>query len=63
LYLSYTQPSTYDVVHVTDDSSKTVANEALYCDFHVQHLNVHMNSHISFPLVAKSEIMYISVID
>jgi hypothetical protein len=28
LYLSYTQHSTYDVVQVRDDSSKTVANEA-----------------------------------
>ena len=28
LLYSYTQPSTYDVVQVRDDSSKTVANEA-----------------------------------
>jgi len=28
LQQSYTQPSTYDVVEVRDDSSKTVANEA-----------------------------------
>jgi len=28
LYLSYTQPSTYNVVQVRDDSSKTVDNEA-----------------------------------
>jgi len=27
LHYSYTQPSTYDVVQVRDDSSKTVANE------------------------------------
>jgi hypothetical protein len=28
LHYSYTQPSTYDVVQVRDDNSKTVANEA-----------------------------------
>ena len=28
LHQSYTQPLTYDVVQVRDDSSKTVANEA-----------------------------------
>jgi len=33
-----------------------------YCDLHVQHLNLHKNWHISFLLVAKSEILYISVI-
>ena len=33
-----------------------------YCDFRVQHLNLHKNWHISFPLVVKSEILYISVI-
>jgi len=31
-----------------------------YCDFHIQHLNLHKNWHISFLLVAKSEILYIS---
>ena len=34
-----------------------------YCDFHIQQLNLHKNWHISFLLVAKSEILYISVID
>jgi len=29
-----------------------------YCDFHVQHLNLHKNRHILFLLVAKSEILY-----
>ena len=33
-----------------------------YCDLHVQHLNLHKNWHISFLPVAKSEILYISVI-
>jgi len=33
-----------------------------YCDFRVQHLNLHKNWHISFLLVAKSEILHISVI-
>jgi len=28
LHWSYTQPSTYDVVHVRDDNTKTVTNEA-----------------------------------
>jgi len=31
----------------------------LYCDFRVQHLNLDKNWHISFLLVAKSEILYI----
>ena len=30
LHYSYTQPSTYDVVQVRDDSSKTVAKEAFF---------------------------------
>ena len=33
-----------------------------YCDFRVQHLNLHKNWHISFLLVGKSEIQCISVI-
>jgi len=33
-----------------------------YCNFRVQHLNLHKNWHISFLLVAKSEILYITVI-
>jgi len=32
------------------------------CDFRVQHLRLHKNGHISFLLVAKSEILYNSVI-
>jgi len=35
-----------DVVQVRDDSSKTVANEHFYCDFRVQHLNLHKSWHI-----------------
>jgi len=34
-----------------------------YCAFRFQCLNLHKNWHISFLLVAKSEILYISVID
>jgi hypothetical protein len=33
-----------------------------YCDFRVQHLNLHKNWHILFLLVAKSEILYNRVI-
>jgi len=33
-----------------------------YCDFRVQHLNLHKNWNISFLVVAKSEILYISII-
>jgi len=51
------QPSTYDVVQIRGDSSKTVSNEAFLLYFRVQHLNLHKNW-----LVAKSEILYISVI-
>jgi hypothetical protein len=32
------------------------------CGFRVQHLNLHEDWHISFLLVAKSEILYIIVI-
>jgi len=32
-----------------------------YCDFRVQHPNLHKNWHISFLLATKSEILYISV--
>jgi hypothetical protein len=32
-------------------------------DFRVQRLDLHKNWHISFLLVAKSEILYISVIE
>ena len=62
LHQSCTQPSTYDVVQVRDDSSNTIDNEALYCDFRVQPLNLHKNWHISLLLVAKSKILYISVL-
>jgi len=34
-----------------------------HCDFRVQHLNLYKNKHNSFLLVAKSEILYISVIN
>jgi len=33
-----------------------------YCDFRVQHLNLHKNWQISFLQIGKSEILYISVI-
>ena len=33
-----------------------------YCDFRVQHLNLHKNWHILFLQIAKSEILCISVI-
>jgi len=34
-----------------------------YCDFRVQRLNLRKDWHISLLLVAKSEILYISVMD
>jgi hypothetical protein len=56
------QPSTYEVVQVRYDSSKTVANESFYCDFRVQRLNLHKNWRISSLLAAKNEILYIRII-
>jgi hypothetical protein len=45
------------VVQVRHDYSKTVSNEAFSLSFSVQQLNLHKNSHISFLLEKKSEIL------
>jgi len=58
--------ATFDLWHSRGKRRK-LENRSLmkhfYCDLPVQHLNLHKNWHISFLLVAKSDILYISVIN